>query len=243
MIDFARRWLTAYHASDAAHRRLRHGLRLAQDLLTTTVAGRNLILLLFVLGISGGLILARAGPDQQGTYYYGLLSVQLLMCAYSFHIVKPRHRLWLLIVLLALVYSALGAADRLVRVSQHDRAIHSSFNIHLYDSINDVTGWIASDWNGDSPITVSYDMLPEVPHLWWVAPWHTIDESYGIGMAYDYLLGSYYGLDNSNRNPAGLAERPDYIVTSAPGLQRYALEDYQVHRFGALYVLKPQRQA
>ena len=60
-----------------------------------------------------------------------------------------------------------------------------------------------------------------------------------MGMALDHVLKSYFDLDNRNRNPAGPADDPDYIVTSAPGLGRYDLARFQISQFGALYVLKP----
>ncbi len=82
-------------------------------------------------------------------------------------------------------------------------------------------------------------MLPEMSQLWWVLPWNTVDESYRLGMALDYLLKNYFDLENNNRNPLGIAENPDYIVTSARGLERYDLGQFQVAQFGALYVLKP----
>jgi len=151
-----------------------------------------------------------------------------------------RRRLWrLLIVALLLAGAALGAMDRLVRVAQHNPAAHSPLNLNLYDSIDELTAWIAADWPGGAAIRVSYDLLPELPHRWWIGPWHTVDESYRLGMAFDYLLESYYGLQNSNQNPIGSAATADYIVTSAPGRARYALEGYAWRQFGALYALKP----
>ena len=39
--------------------------------------------------------------------------------------------------------------------------------------------------------------------------------------------------------PLGVAEDADYVVTSAPGMERYKLSQYAVERFGAIVVLKP----
>ena len=54
-----------------------------------------------------------------------------------------------------------------------------------------------------------------------------------------YLLQLYFDLENSNRHPLGITGNPDYIVTSARGLERYDLEYFQLAQFGALYLLKP----
>jgi len=227
-------------AAPAGHQRpLFTALRLRQNLLLASPAGRNLFLLLFTLLFIVGLVLARADPGGQQSYYYALIGLQFLSCAYGIYTLAARQKLRALAAALVLVYAALGACDTVIRVANHDRARHSGQNRSLYSNMDDAAGWIASDWAGGKAITVSYDLLPEMSQHWWVLPWSTVDESYRLGMAFDFLLASYYDLENSNRSPLGLAEEPDYVFTSPRGLQRYDLEHFQVRRFGAIHLLKP----
>jgi len=227
-------------AAPAGHQRpLFTALRLRQNLLLASPAGRNLFLLLFTLLFIVGLVLARADPGGQQSYYYALIGLQFLSCAYGIYTLAARQKLRALAAALVLVYAALGACDTVIRVANHDRARHSGQNLSLYSNMDDAAGWIASDWAGGKAITVSYDLLPEMSQHWWVLPWSTVDESYRLGMAFDFLLASYYDLENSNRSPLGLAEEPDYVFTSPRGLQRYDLEHFQVRRFGAIHLLKP----
>ena len=144
-----------------------------------------------------------------------------------------------LLVVLIVIFICLAPLDRILRVSHHDRSAHTPQNLSLYVNISDAAGWIDSDWEQPGAITISYDLFPEMAYHWWIAAWNTVDESYRIGMALDHLLESYYGLRNSNRNPAGPADQPDYIVTSASGAERYDVDLFKVNQFGALYVLKP----
>ncbi|MDE2748992.1 MAG: glycosyltransferase family 39 protein [Chloroflexota bacterium] len=227
-------------AAPAGHQRpLFTALRLRQNLLLASPAGRNLFLLLFTLLFIVGLVLARADPGGQQSYYYALIGLQFLSCAYGIYTLAVRRKLQALAAALVLVYAALGACDTVIRVANHDRARHSGQNLSLYSNMNDAAGWVASDWAGGKAITVSYDLLPEMSQHWWVLPWSTVDESYRLGMAFDFLLASYYDLENSNRSPLGLAEEPDYVFTSPRGLRRYDLEHFQVRRFGAIHLLKP----
>jgi len=227
-------------ASPAGRRRpLFTALRLRQNLLLASPAGRNLFLLLFTLLFIVGLVLARADPGDQQSYYYALIGLQFLSCAYGIYTLAARQKLQALAAALVLVYAALGACDTVIRVANHDRARHSGQNLSLYSNMNAAAGWVASDWAGGKAITVSYDLLPEMSQHWWVLPWSTVDESYRLGMAFDFLLASYYDLENSNRSPLGLAEEPDYVFTSPRGLQRYDLEHFQLRRFGAIHLLKP----
>ena len=136
---------------------------------------------------------------------------------------------------------SLNGLDRVVRVANHDTSVYSPFNIALYSSINSATRWIADDWDGGEALTVSYDVMPEMAGQWWVAAWHSVDESYRMGMAYDYLLEAYYGLHNQNTNPVGLADDPDYIVTFTSAIHDYDDADYTQEIFGAIVVLKPVR--
>ena len=233
-------WRGRYLALRAEQRGFQHGWRLAQDTLVDSAAGRNLVLLVIILAVVAGLILVRAGPEAQASYYTGLVSLQLLMCAYGITCIADKRELGILVAALVLLFVSLGAFDRYERVSNHDPTQHSPLNLALYDHVNGATSWIASDWSGEESIIVSYDMMPEMANQWWVVAWHRVDESYRVGMAFDYLLESYFDLENSNRNPLGIADSPDYIVTSAPGLERYVRERYQLRQFGALFVLKPR---
>jgi hypothetical protein len=236
------RYVTTLRASNnnlpEHDRNLRHRLNLTVNTLIDTPAGRNLILLLFVLGIIIGLIIVRAAPDQQATYYTAIVSLQFVMCAYGIYSFMEHRHYGLRILILVMLFAGLGAFDRIVRVATHNVYDYSPFNVALYQSIHRATAWIADDWGDATGITVSYDVMPEMANQWWIAPWHTIDESYRFGMAYDYLLDSYYGLENQNANPVGLADQPDYIITYKTGLDRYDLSQHQVLQFGAIYVLK-----
>ena len=239
MHRFGRQWRSAYVARAAYRGRLNSAWRLARHLLARSAAGRNLMLFLLVLAFIAGLCLARAAPDEQPSYYYGVLGLQFLLCGYGISSLFSRQRLQALVIALVLLYAGLGAFDAALRVSHHNRVAYSPLNLNLYSSINEAAHWIASDWGEPRAIAVNYDLLPEMAQLWWVLPWHTIDESYRMGMAFDYLLKHYYELENSNRNPAGIGEAPDYVVTSARGLERYDMGIMQMSQFGALYVLKP----
>ena len=239
LLQFSRVWLTCFRALPSERGRWRQGWQFARDGLAANAAGRNLFLLLITLGIAGGLILARAGPQQQPSYYTGLISLQFLMCSYAI-LAPKRQRHWRnLLLVFIVIYIGLTPIDRFVRVSQQDRAAHTPLNLGLYRNINEAAGWIAADWGEAGALTVGYDLFPEMAYQWWVVAWNTVDESYRIGMALDFLLESNFGLRNRNLNPAGSAERPHYIVTSAPGVLRYDLANYEQAQFGALYVLKP----
>ena len=236
---FGRQLRSAFSAIAGDQKRYRSGWRLAQKLMIRSAAGRNLVLFLLVLSFAAGLCLARAGPHQQPTYYYGISGLQFLICGYGIFSLASHRRLQGLAVALVFVYVGLSASDTVLRVSRHDPAEHSPLNLNLYSSIHDAAVWIASDWSEPGSVAVNYDLLSDLPQLWWVLPWHTVDESYRLGMALDHLLRSTFDLENSNRNPLGIADQPDYVVTSALGLERYRLGDYQATQFGALVVLKP----
>lgn len=230
-----------YSSFPADERSLKPRLNLVVKALIDTPAGRNLIILLFILGIIMGLIIVRAGPDQQATYYTGLFSLQFVMCAYGIYSFMEYRHYGLRVLILVMLFVGLGAFDRIVRVATHKVYEQSPFNVALYQSIHRATAWIADDWGDTSAVTVSYDVMPEMSYQWWVVPWHTVDESYRIGMAYDDLLDRYYGLENQNTDPLGLADNPDYIVTYETGLDRYDLNQYHVQQLGAIYVLTPDR--
>jgi len=212
--------------------------------------GRYTLLLLFILAMISGLIVTRASPDNQPTYYTGFLSLQLVLVAQVLvkfvwaMVTVPeqssyrflRRNIIATVVLTTILFSA---SDRILRVNQHDYDTYSIFNVWVYRHMDAAVDHIADDWEGETNITVSYDLFPEMAHFWWVAPWNTIDPLYGIGMSYDYLLQHNHSLINTVTNPEGIAENPDYIITYEPGLISYNLEDYAVENFGAIYVLQP----
>lgn len=218
--------------------------------LTNSQWGRYTLLLLFILVIISGMIVTRASPDSQPTYYTGFLSLQLILVAQilvhllqtvgavreppSYQIVRRN-----IIALIVIIIIAFSATDRILRVSQHDYDRYSIFNVWVYRNMDAAVDYIADDWQGGDNITISYDLFPEMAHFWWVAPWNSIDPLYGIGMSYDYLLRHEHGLLNTNDNPVGIADNPDYIITYEPALISYNLEDYAVEKFGAIYVLEP----
>ncbi len=239
LVAVARRCRDDWRALPSEQERLRPAWAACREQLCALPAGRNLFLLLIAFGIVAGLILVRAGPNEQPTYYTGLIGLQFLSCAYAFHLARARARVRLVLILIVSIHVSLGAADRILLVATHDPSAHSPLNLNLYSSLNDAANWIAEDWASASPATISYDVFPEMAWHWWIVAWNTVDPGYRMGMALDYLLSSYHGLTNANRNPAGLADNPDYIVTSAPGLERYTDGDYQQIAFNAIYLLKP----
>ena len=192
-----------------------------------------------VLIVVIGLIFVRAGPDEQRSYYASISSLQFIICAYAVLILKRRPRLQTILILCVFALIGTTALDRVLRVAEHDRAADTPFNRHLYDNVHDAVAWMAADWRGRAEITVSYDFFPEMAPQWWIVAWHRIDDGYRMGMAYDHLLSSAHALENQNRNPQGVADAPDYIVTTAPGSERYAEGEVEIQRFGAVYVLKP----
>jgi len=213
-----------------------------------STAGRYLLLLLFVLVILSGLIVTRATPDSQPTYYTGFVSVQMVLAAASLVIgmqasgerlnQSPRwiHAALFIIVLVMVGFSS---TNRILRVQQHDDETFSPFNAWVYASLDAAVDWMAADWQGGGTLAVSYDLFPEMAHFWWVAPWHTVDPLYGIGMSYDFMLWNDHRLRNTNDDPLGKVENADYIVTYETGLISYDLAGYTVQRFGAIHVLKP----
>lgn len=244
-------------------------------LIVRTSAGRLLLLLLFILVFITGLIVTRATPTEQGTYYAGLLSLQMLVVAYGISAVfdlkfqfnsdsldgthtnsdknwrgyptareqnheKRGTALALITVLLLTLYLWCLGADRILRITQHNDMVYTRYNVWLYRHLEAVTHYIATDWQAQSNPVISYDILPEMPNLWWVLPWNSVDPLYRMGVPYDYLLAVQHGIINTNQSANGLAENPDYIIVYLPGLARYAVENYEMAQFGAIYVLKPR---
>ena len=215
------------------------GIRAIPALLCGSAAGRTLLVMLVMLGLLAGLLLVRATPDENASYYTSLLGLQFLVCAYGLRcLAGERRQIMRLCLALVLVWAGLNSLDRVLRVAGHDASQHSAHNMSLYRSIEAATDFIADDWDGSAALAISYDMLPELAHQWWIVPWHSIDPMYGLGMAYDFLLESRHGLRNRNDDPLGLAADADYVVTSQPGSARYDMAAYDAERFAAIIVLK-----
>ena len=240
LLRCVRGWRAGFRTGQADEARFHQGWRLAREQVTGSPAGGNLFLLLLTLAIASGLVLVRAGPQQQPSYYTGLIGLKFLMCSYAIACIANQPWLRRALIILVLITLALAPLDRVIRVSGYDRAAHTPLNLGLYSNINAVAAWIAADRGRAGAVSISYDLFPEMAYQWWVVAWHSIDESYRIGMALDHLLASYHDILNDNRNPAGLAEDADYIVTSAPGVERYDPSRFERAQLGAYYVLKPK---
>ncbi|QPC82954.1 glycosyltransferase family 39 protein [Phototrophicus methaneseepsis] len=222
----------------------RQGWRQFRQVITGTWAGHMLILLLFLLVIQAGFVVTRTPPWEQPTYYPGFVSVQMMMVAATLDAclrwLVPQQRLQRGLLMVAVtIMAAVGGLDRVGRVLNYDDSQHTPANAWLYRHIEAVADYIAQDWQGREPLTISYDIMPEMRNYWWIIPWNQVDPAYTMGLPYDYLL-SLQGLTNANTNPIGWADDADYIVVWEPGLARHDLADYEVTRFGTVYVLKPR---
>jgi len=213
-------------------------------------AGRALLILAFMLTITAGFVLTRS--QAQTTYWMGFLSLQILLIAYLFSgilgIVEERRTALLVVgagwLAAALILTALPAAERLARLAAHEDTVYSRYNVSLLRHVEAATDFIAADFasNGDDTLTVSYDIYPEMNNLWWVPAWSHVDPGYRMGMNFDFLLQLHHDLVNSNHDPIGTVEDFDYLVIYEPGLERHNSEAYEIHRFGAILVLKPMEQ-
>ncbi len=275
---------TAYRSQRSRHVSPSHTVRfqdshaqqanLNERLIVKTPAGRLVLLLVFMLVFITGLIVTRADPSEQGSYYAGLVSLQWVVVAYGLAWVsslkfadadddaKPtppmlpseqrysatssrateKNNTWftLLVVLVLTLYLWSVGADRVLRITQHQDTVYSRYNVWLYRHIEAVTDFIAADWQQSENPVIQYDIVPEMANLWWVLPWNSVDSLYRMGVSYDYLLENKHGMKNANQSADGMAENPDYIIVYTPGLSRYTTQNYEVHPFGAIYVLKPR---
>lgn len=226
-----------------ALREWRTGKQSLHDVLVTTPAGRVLVLIVFLTVMIALMIATRTITNT--TYWMGFASLQWVIAAYGVSLL-PRKRAYLIAIVSTLIlYAGVQSADRILRVTEHDDTAFSAYNISLYRHVANTVDYIAADWSAENDattLTISYDILPDVPHFWWVPAWYTIDESYRIGMNFDFLLSFHYGLDNANRDPVGMlaAGEADYIVIYSPSLERYDTDEYDITRFGAIIVLQPR---
>ena len=202
-------------------------------------AGRTLFVAGFGLFAAGLMIVLRAG---QYTYYYGLIGLIYLLIAYAWmEIWRHKHLLGRLFVGLLIGLWLMGnVSDRLMSYQRHDDTVFTPFNTALYRHAETVVDIIAQDWGQSTPVTVSYDLLPELPNLWWLPAWGSIDPLYRMGAPYDVLLEMKYGLINRNTSPIGPTDNPDYLVIYTPALARYDVDTYtEIGRAGVTVVLKP----
>lgn len=185
------------------------------------------------------MIATRATPEAQASYYSGLVSLQLLLSALGlWHFsrllaLQPARS----VLLAGVVLVGLLGSERLGRVWQHDDSIFTPQNAWLLPRMDEAIAWIANDWQGQDAPRIAYDFMPQMSVFWWVGAWHTVDESYRIGMSYDYLLWARTGWRNPNDHPYGQDEQADYLITYEANLGRYASAQV-VQRFGALRVLR-----
>lgn len=230
----------------ARRTRSMHGIgsTLAQVLVDTPL-GRAAGVFIFLGVTAFGLILTRAQPVDQSAYYMSLFAVQWVLTAFGLvwlldWLRAQRTLRLVLISALLITFAGIATVDRFARLSAHDDDAFSRYNVSLYRHIADAAAYIAAD-SKDDALGISYDVLPEMGNLWWVLAWNTVDPAYRIGAPMDYLLSSLHGISNENQAADGIAPNADYVVVYTPGLSRYELADYNVTRFGAIHVLKPNQ--
>lgn len=202
-----------------------------------TPAGRTLLLLSFLSVMIIAMIVTRT--IRNSTYWMSFITIEIVIASYAIYLL-PRRR-WLTAVIVAglLGYMGIQTVERVQRLQQHDDQQFSVYNVSLYRHVAAAVDYIAADWQGGETLTVSYDLLPEVPNLWWTPAWHQIDPHYSMGMPYDFLLAYHHGLTNRNQDPIGTVAEADYVVIYRPALSRYPLDAYDSQaQFGAIVVLK-----
>ncbi|MEM9955544.1 MAG: glycosyltransferase family 39 protein [Chloroflexota bacterium] len=210
-----------------------------QKSLTATPSGRLLLVTGFLTVYIAIMLLTRTIDNS--SYWMGFMSIQYLILAYAISLVPEQNRIINAIaVILLIAYVGLQTTERSLRIIQHDDSQFSAFNVSIYRHVEATVDYIAEDWDSDA-VTISYDILPIMPNLWWVPAWHTIDPFYTMGMNFDFLLSYHHGIDNTNTDPVGTIqpELADYIVIYTPRQDQYDLTQYSVQQFGTILVLKP----
>ena len=200
-----------------------------------TASDISLLIFIFILILT----LLFTGNQNQPTYFMGLVGLQFIIVA-SWFDAKNMPNLWRIILVgFVALFVLTNSTERSARLIQHDNAVFTPYNVGIYRHVDGTARAIADDWQRDT-VTISYDILPEMRTLWWVVAWHSIDDHYRMGMNFDYLLQSQYGVTNTNDSPFGLADNPDYIIVyGESGLSRYDVDQYRIMREGAIYILKP----
>lgn len=204
------------------------------------------IVSLSLLGISYIVMLwlLKITPQTQSTYFIGLSAFVAVLLGVFLE--KLRRKLPFqtriqnqILVGVVVVMAVIGSAEPLTRIAFRDEMAMEPFNIWRYERIESVMAWIAADTE-KSQIRISYDLLKDIPHFWWVAAFHAIDPAYRTGMAHDYLLKQQFQIMNENQSGDGLSENPDYIVVLASGMERYQAAEYEIHEDGIYRILKPK---
>ena len=144
-----------------------------------------------------------------------------------------------LIAIVLIAYIGIQNTERALRLIDHDDSQFSGYNVSIYRHVEAAVDYIAEDWDGGDQITVSYDILQDVPNLWWTPAWHSIDPSYRMGMNFDFLLSYHHGLENTSTDPIGTVDNADYIIVYTPSLENYELSNYTSSQFGTIVVLNP----
>lgn len=209
-----------------------------RETLKETESGRLLLLVIFLSVMIVLMILTRTIDNS--SYWMGNISIQFLIASYAVTMLPNTRATIIGIVVGLLVYMGIQNTERSLRLLQHDNDSFSSYNVSIYRHVESAVDYIADDWTGDDTLTVSYDILQDVPNLWWVGAWNSIDPFYTMGMNYDFLLSYHHGLENTNTDPIGTVDNADYIVVYTPSLDNYDLDDYTLAQFGSIVVLKPK---
>jgi hypothetical protein len=235
--------------------------------LSRSDGGRALLLAGFCGVLIVGLIVTRASPSAQATYYLGLVGLQMVLVAYGLVLLVDvnlarhaaplptdqintttpalRKQGWgvrFVLVLIVLTYCFAQGAERIGRRIQHDDSAYTVQNVWLYRHIAATTDYLAAQWGANpTPPRIAYDLLPDLPMFWWIPAWHTVDPLYRLGAPYDFLLYVRQGIVNANQDPIGSIDQPDFIVTYTISLARYDLTQYRQRQFGTIVVLQPLR--
>lgn len=210
-----------------------------RDVLTTTRSGRLLLLTGFLTVFIVLMILTRTIDNS--SYWMGFISIECLIASYAVSLVpKEKNALMGIVIALLIAYIGLQSTERSLRVIQHDDSQFSPFNVSIYRHVEATVDYIAEDWDEET-VTISYDILPAVPNLWWVIAWNTIDPFYTMGMNFDFLLSYHHSIENTNTDALGTIDpnSADYIIIYSPLQDQYDLTQYTVEQFGTILVLKP----
>lgn len=199
-------------------------------------AGRVMLLIIFLTVMIALMIATRT--IRNATYWTGFTSIELVIASYIVSVLPSRRAVMIVVAGLLIGYIGIQSSERVLRIVQHDDTQYTPYNVSIYRHVSAVVDYIAEDWAGDESLTVSYDILHDIPNLWWTPAWHSIDPSYRMGMNFDFLLSYHHGLTNTNTDPIGTVEDADYIIIYTPTLQDYDLTQYDIAQFGTIVVLK-----
>jgi hypothetical protein len=222
---------------------LREHWRFLADWLAASPEGRWLTTWLLVAAMVAVLVLVRAGPASQATYYSTIFGLQIVLAATAMDLGLRLVRAgagyrYVAYAGLVITIAALSGLNRTARLAQQDPNAWSPLNAWRYTTIDDTTAWIAARADA-SVISVAYDIMPENAVLWWIAPWHTVDASYRIGAPFDFLLAEMHQITNRNVSPTGESAGADFVVTYHGLLDEAELPEGQWARIGPIVVYQP----